>query len=272
MSFAKTRRLMASQREAGAAILITGAAGGIGSGTVLRLLADGWRVIALDMSTDGLDALRERAEAEERLSTFAIDVASAEAIEACARMIEGQGTTLAGLVNAAGILQDAVPLMGQDLEQQRKLWDINYFGAFYCTKWFGEMIAANGGGAIVNITSINELRPLPLYAYAPAKVALGALTQLSAGELASKQIRVNAIAPGFTRTPTLQTKIDSGKRDVAALEAATAMGRLVEIEEIASVVAFLLSDDASAVSGASIPVDAGWLTTSHWMNFRGMVS
>src|SRR5690606_4968706 len=124
----------------------------------------------------------------------------------------------------------------------------------------------------VNITSINELRPLPLYAYAPAKAALGALTQISAGELASKNIRVNAIAPGFTRTPTLQAKIDTGKRDVAALEAATAMSRLVEIEEIASVVAFLLSDDSSAVCGASIPVDAGWLTTSHWMSFRGAVS
>ncbi|MCO5146083.1 MAG: SDR family oxidoreductase [Aquamicrobium sp.] len=263
---------MARLREAGARIVVTGAAGGIGSGIVERLLADGWRVLALDLTPASLEGLRARIGADDRLAVADLDVSSADAVERCAEDLAGRGVAVAGLVNAAGILQDAVPLLEMDLDHQRKVWDVNYFGAFHCTKWFGAMMAGNGGGAIVNITSINELRPLPLHAYAPSKVALGALTRLSAGELGAKSIRVNAVAPGFTRTPALQAKMDSGKRDARVLEKASAMGRLVEIEEIASVVGFLISDNASGVSGASIPVDAGWLTTSHWMNFGDLLA
>lgn len=263
---------MARLRAAGARIVVTGAAGGIGSGIVERLLADGWRVLALDLTPASLEGLRARIGADDRLAVADLDVSSADAVERCAGDLAGRGVAVAGLVNAAGILQDAVPLLEMDLDHQRKVWDVNYFGAFHCTKWFGAMMAGNGGGAIVNITSINELRPLPLHAYAPSKVALGALTRLSAGELGAKSIRVNAVAPGFTRTPALQAKMDSGKRDARVLEKASAMGRLVEIEEIASVVGFLISDNASGVSGASIPVDAGWLTTSHWMNFGDLLA
>lgn len=273
MSSAKRQaHLMTGLRDAGATVVVTGAAGGIGSGIVEHLLGEGWRVLASDLTPEGLDALRSRIGAGDRLDVSAVDVSSAAAVEGCATALAGRGVAVAGLVNAAGILQDAVPLMEQDLDHQRRVWDVNYFGAFHCTKWFGEMMAANGGGAIVNITSINEMRPLPLHAYAPSKVALGALTRLSAGELGAKSIRVNAVAPGFTRTPILQAKMDSGKRDARVLEKASALARLVEIEEIASVVGFLLSDAASGVTGASIPVDAGWLTTSHWMNFGDLLA
>ncbi len=263
---------MARLREAGACIVVTGAAGGIGSGIVERLLADGWHVLALDLTPASLEGLRARIGAGDRLAVADLDVSSPVAVERCAGDLVERGVAVAGLVNAAGILQDAVPLLEMDLDHQRKVWDVNYFGAFHCTKWFGAMMAGNGGGAIVNITSINELRPLPLHAYAPSKVALGALTRLSAGELGARSIRVNAVAPGFTRTPALQAKMDSGKREARVLEKASAMGRLVEIEEIASVVGFLISDNASGVSGASIPVDAGWLTTSHWMNFGDLLA
>jgi NAD(P)-dependent dehydrogenase (short-subunit alcohol dehydrogenase family) len=140
-----------------------------------------------------------------------------------------------------------------------------------CTQIFGAVMAEAGGGSIVNITSINEHRPLPLHTYAPTKVALGAWTTLSAGELGPAGIRVNAIAPGFTLTPIFKEKLAAGKRDVGVIKKHTAMGRLIEPSEIASVVSFLMSDDASAVSGASIPVDAGWLTTSYWMNFRDLL-
>ncbi len=70
----------------------------------------------------------------------------------------------------------------------------------------------------------------------------------------------------------MEDKIRTGKRDVATLKAHTAMGRLVGVDEIASVVSFLFSDDASAVTGVSIPVDAGWLAASHWMNFRDLAN
>lgn len=263
--------LMTGFRNAGATIVVTGAAGGIGSGIVRRLTEDGWHVLATDLSLENLENLRSQIDASDQLSVAVLDVADADAVKSCAEDLAARGIAICGLVNAAGILQDAVPLMELGLDHQRKVWDVNYFGAFHCTKWFGEMMT-DRGGAIVNITSINELRPLPLHAYGPSKVALGALTQISAGELGAKSIRVNAIAPGFTRTPILQAKMDSGMRDARVLEEASALKRLVEIEEIASVASFLISDDASGITGASIPVDAGWLVKSHWMNFEDLLA
>lgn len=268
----KRRNQMAGLRERGSTIVITGAGGGIGSGIVTRMIADGWRVLAVDVNVDSLKRLQSAVDAKDRLSVAELDVADAAAVERCAKSLADRGATVAGLVNAAGILQDVVPLMALDLERQKRIWEVNYFGAFYCTKWFGESMLGTGGGSIVNITSINEMRVLPLHAYGPSKVALGSLTTLSAGELGVNGIRVNSVAPGYTRTPMLQEKIDSGKRDASVLEGAAAMRRLVEIEEIAAVVSFLISDESSAVTGASIPVDAGWLATSHWMNFSDLLA
>lgn len=265
-------KLMTRLRESAAAIVVTGAGGGIGGGIVARLISDGWHVLATDLNADSLRQLQSKIDANGRLSVAELDVSDPAAVEQCAKRFADKGATVAGLVNAAGILQDIVPLMDLDLAWQKKIWEVNYFGAFYCTKWFGERMIENGGGSIVNITSINETRVLPLHAYGPSKVALGSLTALAAGEFGVKSLRVNSVAPGFTRTALLQEKIDSGKRDVGSIEQATAMRRLVEVEEVASVVSFLISDDASAVTGASIPVDAGWLTTSHWMKFTDLLA
>ncbi|MFV0474714.1 MAG: SDR family NAD(P)-dependent oxidoreductase [Pikeienuella sp.] len=263
----KQKTLMADLQGEGAVIVVTGAGGGIGGGIAARLIGDGWRVLAVDLDGESLTRLQAETGAKDRLSVAGLDVSDAGEVERCATALAARGVRVAGLVNAAGILQDVAPLAALDPDFQRKVWDVNYFGAFHCTKWFGGMMLENGGGSIVNITSINEQRALPLHAYGPSKVALGALTRLSAGEFGARSVRVNAVAPGFTRTAALQAKMDSGKRDAGAMEQASAMRRLVEVEEVAAVVSFLISDEASAVTGVSIPVDAGWLTTSHWMNF-----
>lgn len=268
--FKRDRHIMSQKREAGAAIVVTGAAGGIGGGIVKRLLADGWSVVATDVDSGKLAQFEAEVQ-NKRLITARLDVARSEDVRAVAASLQEKGLSVAGLVNGAGLLQDVGPFMAMDEKAQRRIWDVNYFGAVACTREFGALIIAGGGGSIVNITSINELRVLPLHAYGPTKVALGSLTTLTAGEFGAAGVRVNSIAPGFTLTPILRDKIATGKRDVGAIEHATAMGRLVEIEEIASVASFLMSDDASAVSGSSIPVDAGWLATSYWMNFGDLL-
>ena len=260
---------MSERRAKGEVIVVTGAAGGIGQALVERLTADGWTVLATDLDLSALEGIAVPASAGRRL-TAVMNVAERASIEAAAALLDGDDVRVAGLINAAGLLQDVFALASLTDIHNRRIWDVNYFGALDCTQVFGARMVANGGGAIVNITSINELRPLPLHAYAPTKVALGALTVLSAGEFGPSGIRVNAIAPGFTLTPIMKDKIASGKRDISVIQASTAMGRLIETSEIASVASFLLSDDASAVTGVSIPVDAGWLATSHWMNFRDL--
>lgn len=256
------RQRMAS----GACILVTGAGGGIGAAVARRLHQDGWRVIATDLDSDQLAcALTE----DERMRFARLDVADASQRDAVAQLVSQHVPAgIAGLVNVAGLLQDVVPLFDMDADASRKIWEVNYFGAEACLKRFAPLLIAGGGGSIVNVTSINELRPLPLHAYAPAKTALGALTSLAAGELGASGVRVNAVAPGFTLTPILKDKIQRGKRDARSLEEHCALGRLVDPDEIAAAVSFLIGDEASAITGVSLPVDCGWLATSHWMNFR----
>jgi NAD(P)-dependent dehydrogenase (short-subunit alcohol dehydrogenase family) len=259
------------RRADGACVVVTGAAGGIGRAVVERLLHDGWAVLATDRDDDALQNLQDLAAGQARLRTMAMDVCQRAQIDAVARAIAERGVPVAGLVNVAGVLQDVTRFLGMDAAAQQRVWDINYFGAEQCLQVFAPAMVANGGGAIVNITSINAWQPMPLYAYAPAKVALDALTRLAAGELGRQGIRVNAVAPGFTLTPIFQRKLESGKRDPAVIEAHTALRRLVSPDEIACAVSFLLSDQSSAITGISLPVDAGWLSTAHWMNFQDLV-
>jgi NAD(P)-dependent dehydrogenase (short-subunit alcohol dehydrogenase family) len=81
---------------------------------------------------------------------------------------------------------------------------------------------------------------------------------------------VNCVSPGYTRTPALQDAIDKGERDVSALARNAALGRLVEPEEIARAVAFLLGDEAAAITGINLPVDCGWLVTGSWHSYGGL--
>jgi NAD(P)-dependent dehydrogenase (short-subunit alcohol dehydrogenase family) len=261
------------RRTQGAPIVVTGSGGGIGSAIVRRLRDDGWTVLATDRDEAALAPLRAAWAHDDRLRCAVLDVTAADDLARVAGELRANatgGVAVAGLVNVAGVLQDVMRLLKMPMDMQRQVWEVNYFGAERCIQAFAPLMIDGGGGAIVNITSINEIRPLPLHAYAPTKVALGALTSLAAGDLGPHGIRVNAVAPGFTLTPIFEEKIRTGKRKAEVLQAHSALGRLVRTDEIAAAVSFLLGDDASAVTGVSLPVDAGWLASSHWMNFRSL--
>ncbi|WP_432974491.1 SDR family NAD(P)-dependent oxidoreductase [Dactylosporangium sp. CA-233914] len=230
-------------------VVVTGAAGGIGASIAAELRILGRPVVATDI--------------RETSDTIALDVTSDHSVLALAERLGGE--PVAGLVNAAGVLQDVTSLLDPDPDQAELVWKVNYHGAMRCIRHLTPLMRP--GAAVVNITSVNAHRPLPLHAYAPAKVALEASTRLAAGELGSRGIRVNAVAPGFTRTPELVRRIEAGERDVASIERATALGRLVDPHEVAAVTAFLLGDSSTAVTGVSIPVDCGWLATAHWMDY-----
>jgi len=111
---------------------------------------------------------------------------------------------------------------------------------------------------------------MPLHAYAPAKAAVIAMTECLAAEWGPAQVRVNAVSPGYTRTPALQNAIDKGERDVSALAGNSALGRLVEPTEIARAVTFLASPDAAAITGVNLPVDCGWLVAGSWHTYGGL--
>lgn len=253
-------------RDAGKAVVVTGASGGIGLAVANRLHDDGWHVVATDLELARLQSVFGERAGDARMQLAALDVTNHAGVNALAASLRNPG--VAGLVNVAGVLQDVMPMLDMTDDMLRRVWEVNYFGAQHCLRAFTPLMTEAGAGAVVNITSINELRPLPLHAYSPAKVALGALTQLAAGELGASGIRVNSVAPGFTLTPIFEDKLATGKRSATAIESHSALGRLVGTDEIAAAVSFLMSDESSAITGVSLPVDAGWLVSSHWMNFR----
>jgi NAD(P)-dependent dehydrogenase (short-subunit alcohol dehydrogenase family) len=96
------------------------------------------------------------------------------------------------------------------------------------------------------------------------------MTECLAAEWGPAQVRVNAVSPGYTRTPALQAAIDRGERDISALAANAALGRLVEPEEIARAVAFLAGPESAAVTGINLPVDCGWLVAPSWHTYGGL--
>jgi NAD(P)-dependent dehydrogenase (short-subunit alcohol dehydrogenase family) len=197
-------------------------------------------------------------------------VADVAMLEACAAEVERALGPAEILVNSAGVIQ--VPLPPEELSMAA--WDevvrVDQRGTYVACAVFGKRMAARRRGSIVNIASIAGMRSMPLHAYAPAKAAVIAMTECLAAEWGPAQVRVNAVSPGYTRTPALQAAVDKGERDVSRLAANAALGRLVEPEEIARAVAFLAGPEAAAITGVNLPVDCGWLVAPSWHGYGGL--
>lgn len=245
--------------------VVTGGASGIGLACCRELAQRGATIALVDRDQRAHDVAKELGG-----RAWIVDIADDDAVERCAAQIESEFGVPEVLVNSAGIIQ--VPLPPEQLSM--RVWDdvirIDQRGTYVACVAFGKRMAARRRGSIINIASIAGMRSMPLHAYAPAKAAVISITECLAAEWGPAQVRVNAVAPGHTRTPALQDAIDKGERDVAMLENQNAFGRLVEPVEIARVVAFLASAEASAITGATIPVDCGWLVTPSWHGYGGL--
>jgi NAD(P)-dependent dehydrogenase (short-subunit alcohol dehydrogenase family) len=257
---------MSSLPLSGVAV-VAGGASGIGAACARELAARGARVALLDRD-ERVHAVAREVNGRGWLA----DVADQPALEQCADAIEAELGPVQVLVNSAGVIQ--VPLPPQRLSMAT--WDevvrVDQRGTYLAAMVFGARMAARGGGSIVNIASIAGMRSMPLHAYAPAKAAVIAITECLAAEWGPAGVRVNAVSPGYTRTPALQAAIDKGERDVSALARNAALGRLVEPDEIARAVAFLAGPEAAAITGVNLPVDCGWLVTGSWHTYGGLRS
>jgi NAD(P)-dependent dehydrogenase (short-subunit alcohol dehydrogenase family) len=245
--------------------VVTGAASGIGAACCRELAARGARVALLDRD--------ERVHAVAREvngGAWVLDVADEAALQRCADSIEDELGPVECVVNSAGVIQVPVPPEHLPMATWDEVVRVDQRGTYLGSVVFGTRMAARRRGSIVNIASIAGMRSMPLHAYAPAKAAVIAMTECLAAEWGPAQVRVNAVSPGYTRTPALQAAIDKGERDVCALERNAALGRLVEPAEIARVVAFLAGPDAAAITGANIPVDCGWLVAGSWHTYGGL--
>ena len=151
-----------------------------------------------------------------------------------------------------------------------RIVEVNLRGVYISCVAAGRRMLARGSGGIVITGSVTASRTAPLHAYAPTKAAVVHMAACLAAEWGRSGVRVNAVSPGYTTTPALLAAIQSGQRDEALIREAAALGRLVEPDEIGRAVAFLLSDDAAAITGIDLPVDAGWLCGSHLTTYGGV--
>ncbi|MFT4960957.1 MAG: meso-butanediol dehydrogenase/(S,S)-butanediol dehydrogenase/diacetyl reductase [Paracoccaceae bacterium] len=236
--------------------LVTGAARGIGLATAKMLLKNGWRVALLDRDADVL--LAEVANLTNAVSVVA-DVSDPEQVEQARAQVASEFGALDALVNNAGVA-DFGRIAGTTFERWRRVMQTNLDGPFLMTQAFTPLLAQDGSGAVVNVTSISGLRASTLrVAYGTSKAALAHLTLQQAVELGEMGIRVNAVAPGPVDTKLALAVHTPDIR--AAYHDAIPLNRYGHEDEIAAVIAFLVSDAASFVTGQIIAADGGFGAT-----------
>jgi NAD(P)-dependent dehydrogenase (short-subunit alcohol dehydrogenase family) len=248
--------------------VITGGASGIGEATARRLAADGCTIAVLDVNEE---RGKEVTGAIAASRFYRCDVADARNMESVAAQVERDMGPADVLVTSAGLIPNTEGIMDMDMDAHERMWRVNYFGTVHACRAFATPMIARKHGSIVTLGSINSYLPLPLPAYNPGKAAIQRLTQLLAVELGRHGIRVNSIAPTYVLTPPLKAKIEAGQRDLAKIMSVHALDRLPEPCDIANAIAFLCSDQAAAITGVLLPVDAGWLSAVSYKTYAGGV-
>jgi len=242
-------------------VLVTGGAAGIGKATALRFAEEGAKVVICDLNeTAGQETLEQLGP---DAAFYKVNVASREEAQAWVEAVAAEYGRIDVLVNNAGILRDGQlikfkegQLTGQMSEADFDLvLSVNLKGVFNCTQAVAPVMAKQGGGVILNATSVVGLDGnFGQTNYVASKSGVIGMTKVWSRELGRFGIRVNAVAPGFTATEILSSMPD---KIIEGMKARTPLGRLGEPRDIANAYLFLASDEASFITGETLRVDGG---------------
>jgi NAD(P)-dependent dehydrogenase (short-subunit alcohol dehydrogenase family) len=238
---------------------VTGASKGIGKGIALRYAQEGAKVVVASRSSDLLNAVVEqiRASGGEALA-LPVDVRRAQSVQSAVDDTVKAYGRLDIMVNNAGI---SMVNPSEDLapEDWSRALETDLFGVFYGCQSAARQMMKQGGGAIINITSVYGMVAAPMRAaYCASKAAANHLTKVLAVEWASKKIRVNAIAPGYVRTELVQDVMDRGLLPLEGIKKRTPQGRMGEVEDLMGLAVYMASDESSFMTGSVVPIDGGW--------------
>ena len=235
-------------RPATRTAIVTGAAGGLGRAIVSRLLADGTRVVAVDVRPvpDGTGPHALGA---------TVDVSDAESVAALIATVRDQWGPVAVLINNAGIAGPTAPVAAYPTDEWRRVLDVNLTGAFHCMRaCLPDMVTA-GYGRIVNIASIAGKEGNPcMSAYSASKAGLIALTKSAAKEIATTGVLINCVAPGVIESGLTEAATDEERRRFLSRVPMDRMGRPAELAELVS---WLASERCSFSTGATYDLSGG---------------
>jgi len=242
-------------RVSGKVVLITGGASGIGKETAKLLAVEGANIAIFDVNKDALNSAEEEIKnLGVRCKGYIVDVANFENVEKAIQEVVQDFGSLDMLVNNAGITRDDF-LSKIEIEDWNRVISVNLTGTFNCAKAVAPIMMEKGHGNIINLSSVvGVYGSIGTTNYSASKAGVIGLTKTWAKEFAKKGIRVNAVAPGFIKTP-MTDKVP--EKVLKIMISKTPMDRMGESLEVANAILFLASDDSSFITGHILHVNGG---------------
>lgn len=248
-------------RLMGKVALVTGAGQGIGRAIALAFAKEGADIAVNAMHKETSEAtVEDLRKLGRRAVSIPADVSLPDEVDRMVGKVLDTFGKIDILVNTAGGGSRFFPMLDFPLEEWEKVMALNLRSAYLCSQRVGRLMAEQKAGKILNMASVNAYGGSPLRsAYAPAKAGIVNLTMVMAVELGKYNINVNCLAPGVVLVPRIKRLAEQNVFNLERVLSRTPLGRLCEPEDVAKAAVFLVSDEAAAITGVTLPIDAGWL-------------